>query len=301
MPAYALVLTGPDIPDGLVHTVTQRLVDWLAPTPAPALDVLCERKATQWRFELDAERVPQLLATVRDVCEPCKVDANIVPDRTQRRKRLLIADMDSTIIEQECIDEIATVAGVGAEVAAITERAMRGELDFEEALTVRVGLLKGLPVGVLERVASEHLTITPGAQTVVATMAHAGAHCALISGGFTFFTSRIAANVGFHENRANTLQIENGHLTGHPAHPILGQQAKLDALTAMIESRSLAFEDALAVGDGANDLAMIEAAGLGVAYHAKPVVAAKADAQLAFSDLSALLYLQGYHRHEFIC
>ncbi len=263
--------------------------------------VLAPSEACEWHVSIQSPHAAELLETTRDMLAGAPVDANLVRTDANRRKRLLIADMDSTIIEQECIDEIADLAGCGAEVAAITERAMQGELDFEEALTVRVGLLRGLDTNALERVVVDRLTLSSGARTLVTTMAANGAYCALVSGGFTFFTSRIAKLVGFHENRANTLDIEDGKLTGRPVPPILGRQAKLDALNDLCATRKIPLAASLAVGDGANDLAMIKAAGLGVAYQAKPIVAADAGAQLNHSDLTALLYLQGYHRTEFIC
>jgi len=256
--------------------------------------------ACEWSLDLSMAQAAGLLTAARAALADAAVDVNLVGNDANRRKRLLIADMDSTIIEQECIDEIADFAGYGTEVAAITERAMRGELDFEDALSVRVALLKGLDTTALKRVIAERLTITPGATTLVATMAANGALCALVSGGFTFFTSRIAEHVGFHENRANTLEIENDKLTGRSLPPILGRQAKLDALNEFCTRQGVHLNDTLAVGDGANDLAMITAAGLGVAYRAKPIVAADADAQINHSNLTALLYLQGYHQSEFV-
>ena len=216
-----------------------------------------------------------------------------------RRKRLLIADMDSTIISVECLDELADFAGVKDRVSEITERAMRGELAFEGALRERVGMLKGLGVDALQACYDQRVRLNPGADVLVRTMARHGARCALVSGGFTFFTSRVAEAAGFHVNRANTLIELDGALTGHVGDPILGKEAKLAALHEETASLGLTPEDALAVGDGANDLAMIEAAGLGVAYRAKPIVAAQADAQVDHTDLTTLLYFQGYRIEEF--
>ena len=227
------------------------------------------------------------------------VDVCLVPAEG-RRKGLLIADMDSTIIQQECIDEMADMLGLKPRIAAITERAMRGELDFEAALTERLGLLAGLAESDLQRVFDERITLMPGARTLVATMRAAGAFTALVSGGFSFFTSRVAAAVGFDVNRANTLDVADGRLTGQVVGPILGREAKLAALEQYRGTRGLAETATLAVGDGANDLAMIKAAGLGVAYRAKPVVAAEADAGITHGDLTALLFLQGYTRAEFV-
>ncbi len=217
-----------------------------------------------------------------------------------RRKRLLIADMDSTIIGCECLDELADFAGVKDQVSEITERAMRGELLFEGALRERVGMLKGLSVDALQACYDDRVKLNPGARTLVATMAADGARCALVSGGFTFFTSRVAAAAGFHLNRANTLIEADGVLTGQVGEPILGKEAKLAALIEETAALGLTPADALAVGDGANDLAMIEAAGLGVAYRAKPIVAAQAHAKVDHADLRALLYFQGYRAAEFV-
>ena len=217
-----------------------------------------------------------------------------------RKKRLLIADMDSTIIDVECLDELADFAGVKAQVSEITERAMRGELAFEGALRERVGMLKGLSVDALQACYDDRVRLNPGARTLVRTMAEHGARCALVSGGFTFFTSRVAEAAGFHLNRANTLIEEDGRLTGTVGDPILGKEAKLAALQEETAALGLTPADALAVGDGANDLAMIEAAGLGVAYRAKPIVAAQAHAKVDHADLTALLYFQGYTAAEFV-
>lgn len=217
-----------------------------------------------------------------------------------RRKRLLISDMDSTIIGQECLDELAGFAGLKAEISAITEQAMRGELNFEEALLTRVGKLAGLPVDTLSECYRTRITLNPGARTLVATMAAHGAHCLLVSGGFTAFTSRVAEAAGFHGHRANTLIDDGKVLTGDVGRPILGREAKLAALDEAATALGLARADALALGDGANDLAMIEAAGLGVAFRAKPVVAARAHAAIRASDLTAALYFQGYSDAEII-
>jgi phosphoserine phosphatase len=216
-----------------------------------------------------------------------------------RRKRLFIADMDSTMIGQECIDELADYVGLKAHVAAITERAMRGELAFEPALRERVALLKGLPVAVVEEVIAKRITLTAGGRALLATMRAHGAHTCLVSGGFTLFTGRIAAMIGFDEHRGNTLVVEDGKLAGRVAEPILGRKAKLATLIALRDRLGLAPQDTLAAGDGANDIPMIEAAGLGVASHAKPAVAAAAHARIDHGDLTALLYAQGYARADF--
>ncbi len=216
-----------------------------------------------------------------------------------RRKKLFLADMDSTMIGQECIDELADFAGMKEHVAGITERAMRGEIDFEPALRERVGLLKGLAAGIVDQVIVERIRLTPGGRELVQTMRANGAYTALVSGGFTLFTDKVAAMIGFHENRANMLIVENDKFAGLVAEPILGREAKLASLTALRIAHELAVEETMAVGDGANDLAMLEAAGAGVAYHAKPAVAAAAAYRVDHSDLTALLYMQGYRRSEF--
>ncbi len=223
----------------------------------------------------------------------------VVQKAAGRRKRLLIADMDSTMIEQECIDELADEAGVGAHVAGITARAMNGELDFESALRERVGLLRGLPVAVIDRVLRHRITLMSGAPELLATMKAHGAYAALVSGGFTAFTSRIADLLGFDESRANTLLSDGEHLSGEVADPILGKAAKLSALEEISARLGIDPAEAIAVGDGANDLAMLQRAGTGVALHAKPSVAAECQVRVNHGDLTALLYLQGYAREEF--
>jgi len=226
------------------------------------------------------------------------IDVAVTPG-VARRKRLFLADMDSTMIGQECIDELADHVGMKAHVAAITERAMRGELQFEPALRERVALLKGLPEAVVEDVIAHRIGLTPGGRTLVATMRANGAHTCLVSGGFTLFTRRIAEMIGFDENRANRLLIAEGKLAGAVAEPILGSSAKLETLRELQTHFQLSADDTMAVGDGANDLPMIEAAGLGVAYHGKPIVAQTARARIDHGDLTALLYIQGYRREEF--
>lgn len=216
-----------------------------------------------------------------------------------RRKRLLLADMDSTLIGQECIDELAAELGLKEKIAAITERAMRGEIAFEPALRERVGLLAGLDAGVIDKVWRERIRLTPGGRTLAATMHAHGAYTAVVSGGFTVFTTKVAAALGFDEHRANTLVMQAGKLAGRVVEPILGQDAKRERLLTLARERGIALPETLAVGDGANDLAMIREAGLGVAFHAKPAVAAEADARVEHGDLTALLYFQGYRRAEF--
>ncbi|WP_293446764.1 phosphoserine phosphatase SerB [Planktotalea sp.] len=217
-----------------------------------------------------------------------------------RRKKMLLADMDSTMIQQECIDELADEAGVGSRVAAITAAAMNGELDFDGALRERVGLLKGLPESVISQVLEMRITLMPGGPALLTTMKANGAYAVLVSGGFTAFTSAIAAILGFDENRANTLLAEGGALTGEVGMPILGKQAKVDALEEITARLGISETDVLAVGDGANDLGMLLRAGTGVALHAKPSVAAQCDVRINHGDLTALLYLQGYAQHDFV-
>ncbi|NOE35080.1 MULTISPECIES: phosphoserine phosphatase SerB [unclassified Ruegeria] len=223
----------------------------------------------------------------------------IVQPADGRRKKMLLADMDSTMIQQECIDELADEAGVGDRVKDITARAMNGELDFEGALIERVGLLKDLDESVIGKVLNERITLMPGGRALLATMRANGAHAALVSGGFTAFTARVAELLGFDENRANTLLAKNGKLTGDVARPILGRQAKIEALEQISARLELSENDVMAVGDGANDLGMLGRAGTGVALHAKPSVAAQCDVRVNHGDLTALLYLQGYSRADF--
>ncbi len=227
-----------------------------------------------------------------------RTDLNIQPAEG-RQKKMLLADMDSTMIRQECIDELAEEAGVGARVKDITARAMNGELDFEGALTERVALLKGLPETVIDSVIANRITLMPGGPELIATMKANGAYCALVSGGFTAFTARIAATLGFDENRANTLLAAGGSLTGEVARPILGREAKVQALEEITARLNIAESDVIAVGDGANDLGMLGRAGAGVALHAKPAVAAQCDIRINHGDLTALLYLQGYAQDDF--
>ena len=249
--------------------------------------------------EFAVEAVPANRWHVWEGLQSIGIDLVVQP-ATGRKKRLLIADMDSTMIEQECIDELADEAGVGAHVAGITARAMNGELDFEDALRERVGLLAGLPATVIARVISDRITLMPGGSVLVATMKANGAYAALVSGGFTAFTGHIAQVLGFDENRANTLIVADGKLTGKVADPILGRAAKVQALHEIAQRLGIVPQDAIAVGDGANDLGMLGLAGAGVALHAKPSVQADCDIRINHGDLTALLYLQGYARAEFV-
>ncbi len=225
------------------------------------------------------------------------IDAVAQPS-ADRRKKLLIADMESTIIENEMLDELAVACGIGDAIADITARAMAGELDFEGALRARVEMLKGLHADALEQALSS-IRITPGAATLVATMRAHGAYCALVSGGFQYYTDWVRRRLGFDYDQSNRLEIADGKLTGDVLDPILGRDAKREALFRLSKEQGVTAAAALTVGDGANDLAMLEAAGLGVAYHAKPLVAEAARAKIDHGDLTALLYLQGYRQEEF--
>jgi phosphoserine phosphatase len=262
----------------------------------PPPEVLSGWESAQWIYEsVDGELRQEAAAAVAEL----PVDWALVPVEG-RKKKLLVADMDSTIINVECLDELADFAGIKAEIAAITERAMKGELEFEPALRERVGKLKGLAVDALQKTYEERVRLNPGAATLVKTMAANGARCVLVSGGFTFFTSRVAKEAGFHVSRANVLLDDGKALTGAVQEPILGRAAKLDALRSEAKALGVNESDALAIGDGANDLDMIKAAGLGVAYRAKPLVAAEADAKIDYMTLEAALFFQGYRRGEFV-
>lgn len=288
--SHALVFVAPDQPTYREALLMLGRVALERKLPPP--DVLGGWEAAEWIYpSVDFG----LVEAARQAVAGLKVDWALLPVEG-RRKSLLIADMDSTIINVECLDELADFAGLKAEIAAITERAMRGELDFESALTERVGKLKGLKLDALARCYDERVQLNPGAETLVKTMAKHGARCVLVSGGFGYFTSRVAQRAGFHADRANTLLDDGAALTGAVAMPILGREAKLAALQ---EESGNAPETALAIGDGANDLAMIKAAGLGVAYRAKPIVAAEARARIDHTPLTTALYFQGYRKAEF--
>ena len=259
--------------------------------------------AVQWLMpdvaaEFEVNEVPGNRWDVWESLQSVGVDLVVQPS-AGRRKKMLLADMDSTMIQQECIDELAAEAGVGPRVADITARAMNGELDFEGALIERVGLLKDLPVATIDHVLATRITHMPGGAALVATMKANGAYAALVSGGFTAFTAQVAAALGFDENRANTLLANGDKLTGDVGRPILGKEAKIAALQQITARLGISEEDVLAVGDGANDLGMLSRAGLGVALHAKPSVQAQCDVRINHGDLTGLLFIQGYSVADF--
>ncbi len=302
MPIYALVLTSPPSRPSLSDFAVDRAFSvipeplrrgqrWLSPNEA-------------WEAEFVTNEVKagdDLRADVAFALKGLTLDINIVTAEPQlRRNKLLVADMESTIIEQECLDELADFVGLRDKIAGITARAMRGELDFEAAIKERVGLLAGLDVAALQEVYDKRVTLMPGAQTLVSTMKANGATCALVSGGFDFFAEKIRDRLGFDSAQANRLDVAGGKLTGRVAEPILGREAKLAAFEGYQEKLGLTRALTMATGDGANDLAMIKAAGLGVAFRAKPVVSAESDASITHGDLTALLFLQGYAKDEFV-
>jgi phosphoserine phosphatase len=295
MTSHALVFVAPTA-DKPAYRETLLMLGRIAlsrKVPPPA--VLSGWESAEWIYEsVDDE----LREEVGAAAAPLPVDWVLVPV-DGRRKRLLVADMDSTIINVECLDELADFAGLKPEIAAITERAMRGELAFEPALRERVAKLKDLSLNALQRTYDERVQLNPGAETLVRTMAAHGARCILVSGGFTFFTERVAEAAGFHDQRANVMLDDGAALSGLVKEPILGREAKLLALQEEAAALGVTPASALAIGDGANDLAMIQAAGLGVAYRAKPIVAAQARARIEHTSLEAALFFQGYRRSEF--
>jgi phosphoserine phosphatase len=285
------------VPDGLGDVIAPQIRAAVAAQGA-AGDIVWLSRGHAFDIALLGEpaavRTAALAAAGSTAC-----DMNVVPSE-RRRKKLLVADMDSTIISCECLDELADEAGLKPRIAAITERAMRGEIAFEAALRERVAMLKGLELAALDRTWRGRVKLNPGARALVATMKAHGARTCLVSGGFTYFTARVARDAGFDDHQANVLLDDGSALTGLAREPILGREAKLAALESEVSRLGIDFADALAVGDGANDLAMIRRAGLGVAYHAKPVVAEAAGASVVHGDLTALLYLQGYRDDEIV-
>lgn len=262
-----------------------------------SVDWLAENKACDIFFAVlpiaDARR------SLEELLAPVPFDA-VTQSSHERKKKLLISDMDSTMINQECVDELADFVGKKEHVSAITERAMNGELDFKDALRERVALLEGLDEATLQQCYDERITLMHGARQLVQTMAANGAQCILVSGGFTFFTQRVSEAVGFHADEANILEIKNGKLTGKVSEPILDKESKVNALEHYRQEAGLDLHSVLAVGDGANDLPMLQRAGLGIAYHAKPTVRAQAHAAIDACTLESLLYIQGYRSNEIV-
>jgi phosphoserine phosphatase len=299
----AVLIAGPGsnaVREELVDAAASRIAG-LCPSGSDRIQKRCLGPGEAYEIEFDGCGIdPQTPAReVRSLADPPDFDIAVLPAE-HRRKRLLLADMESTIIQQECLDELADYVGLRARVAAITARAMRGELDFTAAVRERVALLKGLNAEVLEEVYRQRVTLMPGAQTLTATMKAHGATCALVSGGFTFFAQRIAARLNFDVHYANRLDISAGRIAGTVGEPILGRDAKRAALRRLARAHRLRRNETMAVGDGANDIDMLKAAGLGVAFRARPTVAAQAAVAIVHGDLSALLYLQGYTRQEFV-
>ena len=274
----------PALAQSLCNAWGGRDLTWLAPREA---------------VEFECLQSPDTLWQVWQDMQAQHIDLIVQPS-AGRRKKMLLADMDSTMIEQECIDELAVEVGVGAEVSQITARAMNGELDFEQALQERTGLLKGLAVEIIDKVYQTRITYVPGGAQLLATMKAHGAYADLVSGGFTDFTTKVASKLGFDSHRANRLLQADHHLTGEVAHPILGREAKVTALNELTAARGLSAKDVLAVGDGANDLGMLQLAGTGVALHAKPIVQEQVSVRINHGDLTALLYLQGYSSSQFV-
>lgn len=249
--------------------------------------------------DIPLESKPDNIEEIKHACHDEEIDF-VIQNARGRRKKILLADMDSTMTEQECIDELAAEAGIGEKVAEITARAMNGELDFEAALKERVRLLAGLQIEAIQSVMDHRITFMPGGDVLLATMKADGAYAALVSGGFTDFTQMVADHLGFDEHRANSLLRADGKLTGEVGLPILGRDAKVEALNEITKSKGLSPEDVIAVGDGANDLGMLGLAGSGVALHAKPIVAAECELSLNFADLTGLLFIQGYAQNDFV-
>ena len=281
---------GDDLVDKVSHVITARggkteRKDWLA--KGKAIDFVFTGAPAD---EVETSARQQLGSVAIDV---------LAQPVANRRKKLLVADMDSTIVEGETLDDLAALVGIGEKIAAITARAMNGEMNFEDALHERISMLAGVHVSIMQTTADE-LRLNPGAETLVRTMSANGAYTALVSGGFRFFTQRVADQIGFDFNRGNQLEIVDEHLTGNVIKPIVTKDVKVETLNQLAQEKSISAADAVTVGDGANDLPMLQAAGLGVAYHAKPVVVAEAQARVEHGDLTTLLYYQGYSEQEFV-
>lgn len=296
MTSYALTLIGNTKAEPLAPTHVEQVCDHL--TLKCEQDWLAENEACDLFFD-SALSAAEISAQSRDALCDTAIDSICTPI-AGRRKKILISDMDSTIIDQECIDQLGEAIGVGQSIRKITRDVVNGDIGFSDALRQRMALMKGMEHELLERVYARRITLKPGARTMVRTMRHHGAFCILVSGGFSFFTSRIAGKVGFHDHQANELAFENGKLTGEVTEPILGRSAKLETLTRLCIERGLTASDVLAVGDGANDIKMISAAGLGVAFHGSDSLKKQANAHVDHSDLTSLLFMQGYRTSEFL-
>jgi phosphoserine phosphatase len=296
MTSYALTLIGNARSAPLEPVHLERVCRRLATTGEP--DWLAEKEACDLFIDSSLS-THDLAEQARDALRGTAIDA-VCTSTLGRRKKLLISDMDSTVIDQECIDELGDALGVGPQIREITAAAINGETSFSDALRERLALMKGMDRGLLEGVYEERISLKSGARTFVQTMRRHGAFCILVSGGFTFFTHRIAERIGFHDHQGNNLTFKDGKLTGEVMEPILGRSAKLSTLTRLCGEKGLAPCDVLAVGDGANDIEMIEAAGLGVAFHGSGSLKEHASACVDYNDLTALLYIQGYRKSEFV-
>jgi len=297
MTSYVLTLIGNAEKASLESIHIERVLERLE-LPAET-DWLAEREACDL-FINSSLRAEAITEKARGVLAGASIDA-VCTLAEGRRKKLLISDMDSTIIHQECIDELADAIGIGSQIREITATVIRGDISFPKAFRKRIGLMKGMDIKTLEKVYEQRITLKPGARTLVQTMRHHGAYCILVSGGFTYFTSRIAARLGFHDHQGNELFFEQGKLTGKAQDQILGRSAKLDTLMALCDEKNLSPAEVLAVGDGANDMKMIQAAGLGVAFHDHSgSLRDQANARIEYGDLKALLYIQGFRKSEFV-
>jgi len=295
MAKHALTLIGDSERAPLIAMHPKRVCDRLGLTCR--LDWLADGEVCDLLFASDLSEA-EITAQAVTALEGTGIDAVCSPAEG-RRKQILISDMDSTIIDQECIDEIGDALGIGEQIRSITQDVINGNVGFPEALRQRMALMKGMEQSLLERVYKDRITLKPGVRTMVRTMRKHGAYCILVSGGFTFFTSRIAKTVGFHDHQANELTFADGKLTGEAQEPILGRTAKLETLNRLCKTKGLLPGDVLAVGDGANDIKMIGAAGLGVAFHGSAALKSQANACIDHGDLTALLYIQGYRKSDF--
>ncbi|MEE8394047.1 MAG: phosphoserine phosphatase SerB [Rhodospirillales bacterium] len=302
MTSYVLTLIGNGGPASLEPVHIERVWQSLAPAGKTGetgrVDWLAEREACDLFIESPISAAA-IAEQARGALSGTAVDA-VCTSTEGRRKRLLVSDMDSTVINQECIDELGDAIGLGPRIREITAAVVRGDISFSDALRQRLALMKGMERSLLMSVYEERISLKPGARTLVQTMRRHGAFCILVSGGFSFFTRRVAESIGFHDHQGNELAFEDGKLTGEVGEPILGRSAKLNTLTRLCDEKGLEPSDVLAVGDGANDIKMIEAAGLGVAFHASPSLIKQANARIDHGDLTALLYIQGFRKSEFV-